>query len=270
MSDDLNALVKAAQLGDRAALEGVVRGIQDRVFHLAMRILVNPEDARDATQEILILVVTKLSTFGGRSAFQTWVYRVAVNYLLSAKKVLANDPGLTFAMFRADLEEGLTAVPDKSAEDRVLLNELRIACTTAMLLCLDLPHRIAYVLGDILDMDHVEAARVLGVSTAAYRKRLSRARAEVVGFTGQSCGLVNEDAKCSCPRRLPRALSAGRVRADRLVHATKDAPGYDDVLSRVRAVEAGLKTLELQRSTAPYRRPTDFAAAVTQILEGRA
>ena len=79
MNDNLYTIIKNAQNGDQLALEQVVRSIQDNVHHLAMRILVNPEDAFDATQEILILVITKLSTFEGRSNFNTWVYRVAVN-----------------------------------------------------------------------------------------------------------------------------------------------------------------------------------------------
>jgi len=59
MGDDLNMLVNKAKLGDQAALEHVVRNVQDKVHHLSMRILVNPDDAKDATQEILILVITK-------------------------------------------------------------------------------------------------------------------------------------------------------------------------------------------------------------------
>ena len=181
VSENLSKLVGAAQQGDRDALEEIVRRIQDRVHRLAMCMLVNPEDALEATQEILILVITKLSSFRGDSAFHTWVYRVAANYLLSAKKILDRDRGLTFENFRADLESGLVAVPAPLAEDVIMLNELRIACTMAMLLCLDLKHRIAYVLGDILELDHGEAANVLGISKSNYRKRLSRGRAEL-GF----------------------------------------------------------------------------------------
>ena len=103
MNKKLDTLVSAAQAGDRDALTGVVREIQDRVHHLAMRMLVNPDDALEATQEILILVITKLSTFRGDSAFHTWVYRVATNYLLSAKNILERDPGFRSA---AGAQEG--------------------------------------------------------------------------------------------------------------------------------------------------------------------
>ncbi len=61
--EDLYQLVARAQRGDRTALEQIIHAIQNQMHHLAMRILLDPEVARDATQEILILVVTKLSTF---------------------------------------------------------------------------------------------------------------------------------------------------------------------------------------------------------------
>ena len=78
-----NTTILAAQNGDAKALEDVVRHVQDRVHRLAIRMMYDPEHALDATQEILIRVVTKLSTFRGESSFETWVYRVALNTAIS-------------------------------------------------------------------------------------------------------------------------------------------------------------------------------------------
>jgi len=268
MHDDLTKLVSEAQNGDQLALEQIVRNIQDRVHQLSMRLLVNPEDACDATQEILILIITKLSTFEGKSSFQTWVYRVAVNYLLNAKKVLAQDLGLNFEIFREDLEAGLATDSTPKAENIVLLNELRIACTMAMLLCLDMKHRIAYVLGDILELDHNEAAEILDVTKENYRKRLSRARADVIAFTSRSCGLVNDNAKCSCSRRLPSAIAMGRVALDNITYATKHAPAYIDVLEQTKKLEGKLKALCLQKAIPQFTSPKDFGVFVSKIVEG--
>ncbi len=275
MSNRLNEIIERAIAGDKKALGEVVREIQDSVHHLAMRMLINPDDALEATQEILILVVTKLSTFEGKSAFKTWVYRVAANYLITAKKVRNRDLGLNFEMFRHDLESGLvpesTTSRTPSGEDEVWLNELRISCTMAMLLCLDLKHRLAYVLGDILDLDQAEAAEVLGLSKANFRKRLSRARNDVVAFTTNHCGIANESAKCSCPRRLPAARELGRIpkkedgRAP--TYATKCAPDYNSVISGVKSLEQELRTLKLQRATPEFVSPDDFAARLSEILD---
>ena len=79
----LSEQVSPAQTGDRAALEKVVGEIQDQVYRLAVQMLWHPEDAEDATQEILIRIITRLGSFKGESAFTTWVYRVACNYLLN-------------------------------------------------------------------------------------------------------------------------------------------------------------------------------------------
>src|SRR5262249_15064298 len=76
-AETLEDLVRAARSGDRESLERLVLKVQDRVHGLAVRMLWNPDDARDATQEILVRIVTRLGTFRGGSSFATWVYRVA-------------------------------------------------------------------------------------------------------------------------------------------------------------------------------------------------
>ncbi len=268
MSHGLNALVAAAQDGDEGALEAVVRQIQDRVHHLAMRMLVNPEDALEATQEILVLVITKLSTFRGDSAFHTWVYRVAANYLSNARKSLERDHGLTFELFKQDLENDLVEQSTVSAEEAFMLNELRISCTMAMLLCLDLNHRIAYVLGELLEFSQSEAAEILGVSKANYRKRLSRARSEIVAFTSQSCGLANPRASCRCPRKLAAAIASDRVRPDKTIYALGGAPTYEEVLTSVKNVEGDLATLKLQVATPHFDSPEDLGRRIAEIVAG--
>lgn len=82
----LEQAVEAARAGSREALETVLSAIQGRVYGLCVRMLWHPEDARDASQEILIRVMTHLGDFRGGSAFGTWVYRVAANYLLDVAK----------------------------------------------------------------------------------------------------------------------------------------------------------------------------------------
>lgn len=268
MSEPLENDVDAAKAGNKDALDRVVTNIQDRVHHLAMRILVDPEDAKEATQEILILVVTKLALFDGRSKFETWVYRVSVNYLISAKRARNRAPGLTFEAFREDLHDGLVADTGMSAEDTVMLNELRVSCTMALLLCLEIDQRVAYVLGDILQLGHEEAAATMSISAAAYRKRLSRARAAIVDFTSRQCGIVAKSARCTCPKRLPAALKLGRVAPGRQTFS-RDSPGYDAVIDQVKALEGELAVLALQGATSDFKAPSGLGLRLTQILDRR-
>src|SRR5207244_9612860 len=79
-------VAQRAVTGDRDALDALVRAVQPDIYAVALRMLWNREDAEDATQEILVRVVTQLSSFSFRSRLKTWVYRVAVNHLLDRKR----------------------------------------------------------------------------------------------------------------------------------------------------------------------------------------
>ena len=108
MDFSLQPQVEQAQNGDREALEQVVKAIQGKIYGLALRMLWHPEDAKDATQEILIRIITHLGTFRGDSSFMTWVYRVAANALLTIRKGRMEGAGLTFQAFEQDLDEGIS------------------------------------------------------------------------------------------------------------------------------------------------------------------
>ena len=79
-------LVARARSGSRAALEDLVRRHQGWIYNIAIRMLYHPQDAEDATQEILIKAVTRLLSFEGRSSFRTWLYRIVVNHVLNMKR----------------------------------------------------------------------------------------------------------------------------------------------------------------------------------------
>ncbi len=266
MSTIPDIVIQQAKDGDAAALETLVRAIQGTVYRLSTRMLADPLAAEDATQEILIRIITKLSTFAGESRFETWAYRVATNYLLTARKVIARDPGLSFRMFSDDLLTGLADDQNAAPEDHVMLNELRVRCTMAMLLCLDRNYRVAYVLGDVLELDQSEAAEILDISAANFRQRLSRARKLVVDFTSRTCGLANHAAPCACVKRLPTAMAQGRV-GDAPSVMMQGAPPFDEVRNRAAQLAQDLRVAKLQRATGPLALQSDFALAVLRLVD---
>jgi RNA polymerase sigma factor (sigma-70 family) len=210
----LELLVDQAKAGDRAALETLVGSIRDQVYNLAIRMLWHPSDAEDATQEILIRIVTHLSSFRGESAFTTWVYRVAANHLLTTRKRRAEREELTFDRFAEQIDEGLrsaTPSPAAQVEDRLLVEEVKLGCTQGMLLCLDRDLRLAYILGHVFGLKSDDAAEIAGVSAATFRKRLSRARHRLHGFMQRTCGLVDAANSCRCAGRVNHAVHSGRV-----------------------------------------------------------
>src|SRR5262245_5693152 len=99
-------LVAHATAGDRESLDALVRAVQDRVYALSLRMLGNPADAADATQEILLRILTHLGTFRGEAAFPTWVHRIAANHLLTARR-RAQGPEMTFEGLAAMIDAGL-------------------------------------------------------------------------------------------------------------------------------------------------------------------
>ncbi len=103
----LETLVTRAISGDGSALNSVLRQIKDDIYGLAIRMLWHPADAEDLTQEILMRVVTRLSTFEGRSKFRTWVYQVAVRSILNFKRGRAEQHTFCFEEFGDDLLKGL-------------------------------------------------------------------------------------------------------------------------------------------------------------------
>jgi len=230
------------------------------VYGLAIRMLWDPHDAQDATQEILVKVVTRLDRFRGDSALRTWVYRVAVNHLLTARRRRVEQRGWTFEAFAEDLAAGLDmgAADASSPAEELMAEEVKVGCTLGMLQCLDRPQRVAYILGEVFGLPSESAAAICTTTPAAYRKRLSRARAAVRGFVADHCGIVNPQAACRCTRRTETAVRLGRV--------DPDAPTFagHPQLTRTPAIAAAVDEMEdLHDAAALFRSHPQFAAPHT-------
>lgn len=262
----LEELAKRALDGDRDAVEQLVRDLQADVYGLALRMLWNREDAEDATQEIMVRAVTRLGQFDFRSKLKTWVYRVAVNYILDVKKSPVEQMHVNFERFAEDLAEGLSSDGPSDAERSLLTEEVKVGCTLGMLQCLDRPHRLAYVMGEILDLPGPEAAEALAISPALFRKRLQHARATIESFTRTYCGLASDSAACACHRRVPAALRVGRIRSDALDFAS-EASSYQETRLYVRRVEEARWALEVHRSSHPRASSVDFAKRLARTLD---
>src|SRR5215207_1587250 len=104
-SGPVNAeLVEQAKNGDRSALETLILRHQAWVYNIAVRMVFQPQDAEEVTQEVLVKVITKLSTFKGESAFRTWLYRIAANHVLNMKRRSAESTATTFAGYGAAID----------------------------------------------------------------------------------------------------------------------------------------------------------------------
>ncbi|MET0554292.1 MAG: sigma-70 family RNA polymerase sigma factor [Vicinamibacteria bacterium] len=273
--DDDVALVASAQGGSRDALEALVRKHQAWIYNIALRMLYAPQDAQDATQEVLVKLVTRLSTFEGRSAFRTWLYRIAVNHVLNVKRSLAEEAGLTFERYGA----GLRGAPDEELPDpnavpvdvALLVEEARIGCTTGMLLCLSREQRIVYVLGAIFGVTDAVGAEILETSRDNFRQRLSRARRDLHQFMDGQCGLVAETNPCRCAKKTRAFMRAGYVDPAKLLFVEEHVTTVRQVAPRAHTQlqELDEAYAEVHRAH-PFASGPDFVASLRKLVAGLA
>lgn len=221
-NEELQALVEKATAGDKKALETLIAGVQDIVFNLSLRMLGTFADAEDATQDILLKMITHLSSFRGDSAFTTWVFSIAVNHLKTYRKHMFAHYPLSFEYYGDDIENGkIQDVPDltQNVEKDILAEELKLSCTNVMLQCLDTESRCIFILGTMFKVDSRIAGDILDMSPEAYRQRLSRIRRKMADFLGQYCGEYGS-GRCKCKDRVNYAIQSHRINPLQLDYMT--------------------------------------------------
>ena len=269
-ADDL-ALVGRIQNGDRDALEQLVLRHQDWIYNIVLRMVYHPHDAEDATQEVLIKLLTKLSTFEGRSSVRTWLYRIVVNHVLNMKRARAEAAEWTFARYG----EGLASAPDAELPDprsvpadvQLLVDEARITCSSGMLLCLDREQRLVYILGDVFGVSDTIGAELLETSRDNFRQKLARARRDLHSFMQERCGLVNKANPCRCAKKTQAFMKAGYVDPANLLFAKARVTRVRDVSPKMHeAIDAlDVAYAEIHRHH-PFHRSPDFVAALRDLI----
>jgi RNA polymerase sigma factor (sigma-70 family) len=270
---DDSVLVEEAKSGNRAALEQLILRHQAWVYNIAVRMVFEPHDAEEVTQEVLIKAVTRLSTFRGECKFRTWLYRIAANHVLNMQRRGAESQQLSFAAYGSALDHTPDLdLPDPKSvpvEVPLLVEEAKIACTTGMLLCLDRKQRLIFVLGEILGASDSVGSEILEMTADNFRQSLARARRDLYRFMHDQCGLVNTANPCRCPKKTKGFIDAGHVDPHRLQFVPRH-------VQRIR--EAAAETVReiedlTQRQYAdifrehPYLQPADQIAWLRQILE---
>lgn len=220
--DELFREIDEAIAGNEKALETVILSVQELVFNLSLRMLGTLSDAEDATQEILLKVVTHLSSFRKESAFSTWVFRIATNHLKDYKKHMFASQTLSFDYYAHDIEHPqVREIPDMSQniEKNLLADELKMSCTNVMLQCLDSESRCIFILGTMFQIDSRIAGEILQISPEAYRQKLSRTRKKVAEFLKTYCGEYGS-GNCHCINRIDYAILTHRLQPQNLEYTS--------------------------------------------------
>ncbi len=179
-------LIEKIRTGDYQAFESLVTRYESKVYRLALRMLRNPQDAEDALQETFLQVFRGLAGFEGRSQFSTWLFRLATNVCLMRIRHRETEPSklLPLEEYLPKLEDGESPQMMEWAdrpEDALLSKESR----EKMMEALDkLPpeYRAVFILRDIEGFSNAETGESLGISVAAVKSRLHRARLALRGM----------------------------------------------------------------------------------------
>jgi RNA polymerase sigma-70 factor, ECF subfamily len=177
VADDVHdeTLARRAADGDAEALDALLRDHSALIHGVCRRVLGNPDDALDATQEALFAIARKIGSFDGRSKFSTWAYRVATNAALDEARRRGRRPLPT------DKPPEAARHPDGTATEAGIADRLDVEAALANLTP---EYRAAVALRDLVGMDYAEISEVLGIPPGTVRSRISRGRAALADLLG--------------------------------------------------------------------------------------
>lgn len=264
----INELIDPAANGNSAELEKLLTSIQDFVFNLSLRMLGNISDAEDATQEILIKVMTNLSAFRKESKVTTWVYRIAVNYLINYKKSMFSRYPLSFEYYGNDLLARSIENTDDllmGIEKEALAGELKLSCTNVMLQCFDPQSRCIFILGTMFRVDSRIAGGVLEMTPENYRQRLSRIRRKMSGFLSYHCGLT-DTGFCSCDKRIGYAIQHNRLNPKKLEYSSLKEYDKKTLISYTESMETLDEMARTFSDLPAYQSPVSAKELISKLL----
>jgi RNA polymerase sigma-70 factor (ECF subfamily) len=191
VSETDERLVRRFQDGSADAFEILVQRHGTRVYNLCLRILGDPEEAADASQDTFLAALRKLSTFRGDAAFTTWLHRVAINACYDSLRRKRRRPLLHLMTDEGD-ERTEPSVPAPDHAERVVLS---VDVAKALR---EVPEefRVVLVLADVQDLPYEEIASVLEIPVGTVKSRVFRGRAAL----GRALGVVRGE-----PSRASRA-----------------------------------------------------------------
>ena len=268
-------LVESAVKGDKKSLEQLVKRHQAWIYNIALKMVWDPSDAEDVTQETLIKIITKLSTFRGDSSFRTWAYRIAANHVINMKKRKKEFEYTSLRIYGSNiLNSPDSDLPDQSSvpvDVDLLIEETKIGCMNAMLLCLDREQRLIFILGNMFNVNDEVGSEILDMTKVNFRQKLSRARKQLANFMTDKCGLMNKNNPCHCAKKTKLMMDAGHVNPDNLLFSKN----YVYTIEKVAPEKAGkMNDLFEEKATKlfrehPFQQSPDFVNSLNQILQSR-
>jgi len=266
-------LVSSALEGDRDAFEKLIRRHQAWIYNIVLRMILDPYDAEDVTQDVLVKIFSRLHTFKGESKFSTWVYRITANQVINLKVRSLEKKELPFTYYwkkrriSSDLE-----FPDKKnlpVDLSLLVEEARIGCMMAILIYLQRNQRLVYILGEIFGVNDEMGSEILEISKGNFRTKLHRARKRVYDFMHKECGLINEGNSCHCESKVKTLIGNGKLHPERLRFTRNYKHEVIQVATERRRQLNNLMDRYCQKlfREHPFYNPPDFFESLSKIVE---
>jgi RNA polymerase sigma factor (sigma-70 family) len=231
IEDDL-PLIRASLEGNQGALERLILRHQAWIYNIAFKMVMDHDDASDITQEILIKIITSLSSYDHQKGlFRTWVYRIVVNHILTMKQKKFERRIHDFDRYVSLIEK----LPDHRSfshpDSGVLVEELKIGCMMGMLMCLNRTARLVFLLGAVFDVSDTVGAEILDISPGNFRKILSRSRHRVYSYMNGICGHVNRSNPCWCAHKVKNFLDLGMMDPAKLRYNRPECRRVKEIIS---------------------------------------
>ncbi len=263
-------LVELGIKGDKKALQNLVVRHQLFVYNLALKMTSSTQDAEDLTQEAFIKAITSLSKFEGKSKFRTWLYRITVNHFLNDQKRNSKHSIVDFESYFNSIESMPSSALNEQEKNELkeTIEELRISCTSGMLMCLSKEQRMIYILGELFEIDHNLGGEILDISPGNFRVKLMRARKDINQWMNNKCGLVNKNNPCRCSKKTKGYIKAGKVDPDNLQFNTRYRSKIND-FSKTNAVEITNTVEELNKKVFqdhPMQDPIQASKIINEVF----
>jgi len=270
-------LIKEAQNGSLQAIEELICTYKDWLFNFVLRMVGNYHHAEDLSQDILLKIFQKITTFRGESQFKTWLFRIAVNHVLTMKQTedekyhkvnqnnWADDEYMTNYL-QQDVPDNINLPPDMS----LMVKETMVKCMMGMLVCLNRRHRAVYIMGSILSIDDQTGSKILEITKDNYRKILSRSHMRITNFLNDRCGLINPKKPCTCAIAAKVNIHTGYIDPLKTLFHKKKAPEMREMISDA---QHKLDNIRFEQCQELYRKhplveSPEFSQQVINILKG--
>lgn len=174
-------LIEKAKSGDTEAFEGLITNYEKLIYNVIYRMMGNPEDTYDLSQETFIKVYTKLDQFDGTSQFSTWLYRIATNTCLDELRCRKGKE--TFSIDQAiENKDGYIHPEQEDKNENVegkIIEKEKAQIIQMALNEVNEKNRTVLILREIQQLSYDEIAKLLDISLGTVKSRISRGREQI-------------------------------------------------------------------------------------------